>query len=96
MHQGYKNYSETPPDLVADIILDPVFPERYHISFVECFKCPGSFISWDLRETMDVVERIKVARDVFGAVQKNFYGNTGIPLHLRIRWFKAIFVKVLL
>ena len=76
--------------------MDSDFGESSHISFVECFKCPGSFISWDLRETMDVAERIKVARDVFGAVQKNFYGNTGIPLHLRIRWFKAIVSNVLL
>ena len=96
MHQGYKNYSEIPPDLVADIILDPVFPERYHISFVECFKYLGLFIYWYLRETVDVAKHIKAATEVFGAVQKNFYGNTEIPLQLWIQWLNDIVVNALL
>ena len=96
LHQGYKKYSEIHSDLVTDIDLDSDFPERSHISFVEFFKYLGLFISWDLRETVDVSERIKAATKFFGAVQNNFYGNTDIPLHLQIQWFKVIAVNVLL
>ena len=63
---------------------------------MECFKYLGLFISWELQETVDVFECIKAETKVFGAVQNNFCDNTDIPLRLRIRWFKAIVVKVLL
>ena len=96
LHQGYKKYSEIHSDLVADIDLDSDFPDIYHIILVECFKYLGLFISWELQETVDVFECIKAETKVFGAVQNNFCDNTDIPLRLRIRWFKAIVVKVLL
>ena len=63
---------------------------------MEFFKYLGSFVSWGLRETTDVAERIKEATKAFGAVQNNLYGNNDITLHLPIRWFKAIVINVLL
>ena len=70
--------------MVAEIDLESEFLEIFHIIFIECLKYLGLLIFWDLREILDVDEHIKPATKVFGAVQKNFYGNTNIPFHLQI------------
>ena len=56
----------------------------------------GTYISWNLRDDYDVKERIKAANKIFGAARHNFYGNKAIPLELRVRFYKAIVVNILL
>ena len=56
----------------------------------------GTVISWDLREVKDIEARIKSANKLFGSVKSTFWSNARVPFALRMRFYKAIIVNVLL
>ena len=60
------------------------------------FKYLGTIISWDLREVKDVEARIKSANKLFGSAKATFWSNARVPFELRMRFYKAIIVNVLL
>jgi hypothetical protein len=97
MWRGFKKYEDIPAEEIADIELvgDDFEPGTY-ISFTPTFKYLGTVTSWDLRESNDVQARIKAANKLFGSAKATFWSNSRVPFGLRMRFYKAIIVNVLL
>ena len=97
MWRGFKKYENIPSEEIDDIELvgDDFAPGTF-ISFTPTFKYLGTIISWDLRECNDVQARIKAANKLFGSAKATFWSNSRVPFGLRMRFYKAIIVNVLL
>ena len=81
--------------LGIELVGDDFAPSTY-ISFTPTFKYLGTVVSWDLRECNDVQARIKAANKLFGSAKATFWSNSRVPFELRMRFYKAIIVNVLL
>ena len=97
MCRGIKRYEDIPPEEIADIeLVGEDFPPGTYLSFTPTFKYLGTIISWDLREVKDVEARIKSANKLFGSAKATFWSNARVPFELRMRFYKAIVVNILL
>ena len=97
MCRGIKRYEDIPAEEIADIeLVGEDFPPGTYLSFTPTFKYLGTIISWDLRETKDVEARIKSANKLFGSAKATFWSNARVPFELRMRFYKAIVVNILL
>ena len=97
MWRGIKRYEDIPAEEIADIALEgDEFPPGTYMSFTPTFKYLGTVISWDLREVKDIEARIKAANKLFGSAKATFWSNSRVPFALRMRFYKAIMVNVLL
>ena len=97
MWRGIKRYEDIPAEEIADIALEgDEFPPGTYMSFTPTFKYLGTVISWDLREVRDIEARIKAANKLFGSAKATFWSNSRVPFALRMRFYKAIMVNVLL
>ena len=97
MWRGFKIHENIPSEEIDDIELvgDDFMPSTY-ISFTPTFKYLGTTTSWDLRECNDVQARIKAANKLFGSAKATFWSNSRVAFGLRMRFYKAIIVNVLL
>lgn len=97
MWRGISKYEDIPSEEIADIeIVGDDFAPGTYMSFTPVFKYLGTVISWDLRENKDVQARIKAANKIFGSAKATFWSNSRVPFELRMRFYKAIVVNVLL
>ena len=97
MCRGIKRYEDIPAEEVADIALvGDEFPPGTYMSFTPTFKYLGTVISWDLREGKDIEARIKSANKLFGSAKATFWSNSRVPFDLRMGFYKAIIINVLL
>ena len=58
--------------------------------------CFSHLFTWDLREVKDIEARIKSANKLFGSAKATFWSNSRVPFDLRMGFYKAIIVNVLL
>ena len=97
MCRGIKRHEDIPTEEIADIeLVGEDFPPGTYMSFTPTFKYLGTIISWDLREVKDVEARIKSANKLFGSAKATFWSNARVPFELRMRFYKAIVVNILL